>query len=382
MSYPLAIFTPQIGARSETFIGNHLKDLLPGRTAAIARATWDEPPFALDWAFEGPLLDLGGGIFSGGSVQHALLRRMSRGLHLGLESRVAQRFLRKHQVVVAMGEYLDFSREWLDLASKLGIRTFGHAHGYDVSMRLRDPSWRRVYREYNRFDGIITVSETSKVRLTDIGIEPSQVHVIPCGVRVPPEPPERKPTAECRCLFVGRVVPKKGPMFLLEAFRRAATRSERLHLDFVGDGPLLDAVRQFVIASDLETRVRIHGGLPNSRVREMMKAADLFVQHSITDPVTGDEEGLPVGILEAMAAALPVVATMHAGIPEAICDPSVGVLVEESDVSGMAHAILALADDPTRRAKMGRKAWLRARDRYSWEREKSGLTNLLQLDAV
>ena len=60
-----------------------------------------------------------------------------------------------------------------------------------------------------------------------------------------------------------------------------------------------------------------------------MKKAHIFLQHSVTCPITGDEEGVPVAILEAMASGLPVVSTFHAGIPEAVVDGKTGFLVSE-----------------------------------------------------
>ena len=62
-----------------------------------------------------------------------------------------------------------------------------------------------------------------------------------------------------------------------------------------------------------------------------MEAADVLIQHSVVDPATGDEEGLPVAILEGMGCGLPVVATRHAGIPESVVEGETGMLVDEGD---------------------------------------------------
>ena len=86
-----------------------------------------------------------------------------------------------------------------------------------------------------------------------------------------------------------------------------------------------------------------------------MNGADVFVQHSITDSHTGDQEGLPVAVLEAMASGLPVVATRHAGIPEAVVEGETGYLVEEGDIGAMAGHIARLAEDHTLRSKMARR---------------------------
>jgi len=110
-----------------------------------------------------------------------------------------------------------------------------------------------------------------------------------------------------------------------------------------------------------------------------MDAAHIFVQHSMIDSETGDEEGCPVAILEAMSHSLPVVSTWHAGIPEAVVDGTTGYLTEEGNTVAMAERIVALVQDPVLRRQMGISGWERAREHFSWEKEKMKLVNLLDL---
>jgi colanic acid/amylovoran biosynthesis glycosyltransferase len=110
---------------------------------------------------------------------------------------------------------------------------------------------------------------------------------------------------------------------------------------------------------------------------DLMDRADIFLQHSITDPVTGDEEGLPVAILEAMAHSLPVISTIHAGIPEAVLEGTTGFLVRERDTEGMAERIIATAADPDLKNELGENAWRRARDFFSAEREIESLRKII-----
>src|SRR4030095_4324938 len=148
-------------------------------------------------------------------------------------------------------------------------------------------------------------------------------------------------------------------------------------LDYVGPGPLLPAAGQFVHAFGLGERVCLHGGLSSDRVASLMREADIFLQHSITDPTTGDEEGMPVAMREAMAAALPVVATRHAGVPEAVREGQTAVLVDEGATEAMGEAITELADDPVRRRAMGVAGWERAFANFTWAREQRELLTLL-----
>jgi glycosyltransferase involved in cell wall biosynthesis len=374
MSFPLAIFAPRIGAVTETFIRRHIDDLLPGGTVAFSRGLVSKNS---GWNVNVPLLELE-------RLQPRLTQRgidavtrklgRSRGDH---SVAAVKHFLKQHGVEVVMGEYLDASLGWLEPVRQLGLRFFAHAHGYDVSSRLRDPTWRTAYVNYNDADGVITMSEFSKNRLIGLGLQPSKIHLIPYGVDVPREPSKRSEQETIRCLMVGRMVDKKAPLIALEAFRRAVETNDRLRLDFVGTGPLLLAVEQFIQCFNLERRVILRDAKPNEEVLGLMREADIFIQHSITDPSNGDEEGLPVAILEAMAHGLPVVSTRHAGIPEAVEEEVTGYLVNEGDYVGMAQHIIELARDRELRRALGVVGWKRAKERFSWEREQKQLCEVL-----
>ena len=103
------------------------------------------------------------------------------------------------------------------------------------------------------------------------------------------------------------------------------------------------------------------------------------MQHSITDPETGDEEGLPAGIQEAMAAGLPVVSTNHAGIPEAIEHGRHGLLVEPGDTIGMADHIVGLTESADAATMMGYAGWKKARSVDTWADERCRLCRTLCL---
>jgi glycosyltransferase involved in cell wall biosynthesis len=365
-----------IGLPSETFIRRHMQDLLPGRTVVIAGK--GSPSSADYWGVDGPRLILEEAVPASGP-RRCLLSLL--GILSGREGyarwRAVRSFLRRQRVSVILGEYLNHAHRWLGLAAELGIPLVAHAHGYDVSQLLRDDGWKARYRDFNRSAGIVTMSEASKARLTAIGVRSEKITVVPYGVDVPSAAPSRVFGRAVRCLAVGRMVGKKAPVLTLNAFRLAAEQEPALSLDFVGDGPLLPAVRQLVGVFGLGERVRLHGALPSARVQALMRDGDIFLQHSIVDPDTGDEEGLPVAILEAMAAGLPVVATRHAGIPEAVADGETGFLVDEGDSEAMGRRILDLATSIDLRRAMGERGWQRAGEAFSWERERAALSAIL-----
>jgi glycosyltransferase involved in cell wall biosynthesis len=144
---------------------------------------------------------------------------------------------------------------------------------------------------------------------------------------------------------------------------------------------VVDNIKTLFIEQSIDSR--IEAALPllakiQQRGQEM-KEADIFVQHSIIDPETGDEEGLPVAILEAMASSLPVVSTYHAGIPEAVNHDETGLLVEEGNSKKMAEYLVTLARDADLRNQMGQAAWQRAQLHFSWQLESKQLRQLMGL---
>ena len=344
----LAVLVPVLGAPTETFVRRHVTDLAPGETVVVSRridpaatqALPDVPVLLLD-----PLADSWGG---------------------DREQEAVRSFLDEHGVEVVLAEFLDV---WLQLLGPLrdqGRRIWAHGHGYDLSSRLVEPWWVQEYAALKATEGVVVPSRLAAGRLAGLGLP--RVEAVPYGVDVPDMPAVRD-GAGCSVLAVGRLVPKKAPLAVLEAARRA-----RVGLVLAGDGPLREQVQQAA-----GPNVVLAGAVAPARVAELMAQADIFVQHSVVDPETGDEEGLPVAILEAMAAALPVVATRHAGIPEAVLDGTTGLLVDEGDVDAMAQALARLAADPALRRRMGAAGWERARDHFSWPASRSRLRELLQL---
>lgn len=373
-SYPLAVITSILGVRSSTFIHRHMAELLPGKTLVIARHKepylhehnisfpyfiLEQPKRNLRWLFD--------------KLHYLGFSNVSMG-----QAKVAK-YLKEYRVKIILSEYLNRSLEFQELAQKMGIRFYTHAHGYDVSYTLNDPVMRYRYLQLEKAAGIITMSEYSRKKLIGIGLSGNNIHVIPYGVDVPDAPTIRQTDDIIRCLAVGRMVAKKAPLFTLEAFKIALDHNPKLRLDYIGDGELFDEAGQFIRDNSLENCVTLHGGQPNSTVHEFMKKANIFLQHSRTDPLTGDEEGLPVAILEAMAKGLPVVSTRHAGIPEEIIEEVTGYLVNEGDIRGMAAHIVQLAEDFELRERIGKAAWARAKQHFSWEKEKSALLKLLGL---
>src|SRR4051794_11067807 len=158
----LAVCVPVPGLPSETFTRRHVERLAPGATVVIARRQAPDGPGR--WTTDAPVLWLDAlGDAWGGE----------------LEREAVTDFLREHEVSSVLAEYLDVWLPFLDCFGDTGARTVAHAHGYDVSMRLRDEHWRSEYRALAAADAIVTMSEPSRRRLLELGLAADHVEIVP-----------------------------------------------------------------------------------------------------------------------------------------------------------------------------------------------------------
>jgi colanic acid/amylovoran biosynthesis glycosyltransferase len=151
--------------------------------------------------------------------------------------------------------------------------------------------------------------------------------------------------------FVGRFVEKKGADDLLAAL--AALGPGRPSAVFIGAGPLLASMQAY--ARELRVDATFLGTQTPAEVREALLSSRLLAAPSRIAR-DGDTEGLPTTIMEAAALGLPVVATHHSGIPEAVADGETGLLCPEADRTALAANLARLLADEDLRARLGRQA--------------------------
>jgi len=148
-----------------------------------------------------------------------------------------------------------------------------------------------------------------------------------------------------------RFIAKKGLDLTVAAFAEVLKQHPKATLTLIGDGPLKRDLEQQVAALGIADRVRFTGFIPEDAVKKEIAAAHLFVHPSRTTS-EGDREGVPNSMLEAMATGLPVVATRHGGIPEAVRDEESGLLVLENDSPALAAAILRVLENAEMRERL------------------------------
>lgn len=177
----------------------------------------------------------------------------------------------------------------------------------------------------------------------------ARVGVLHMGVELPDEPaPPCSGEALLRLVAVGSLTPQKGQAALLDAMAASAAP---VSLDLVGEGPLRRALTERVRALGLDRRVRLLGALPHATLLRRLRAGEwhAFVHSSPEGP--GLSEGIPVSLMEAMAAGVPVAACASGGVAELVA--GAGILVPRHDAAELGGAIALLAHDPELTARLG-----------------------------
>ncbi|MBK8497423.1 MAG: glycosyltransferase [Flavobacteriales bacterium] len=293
-----------------------------------------------------------------------------------LQQRIAA-LLREERAAVVLAEYGTCANALIDACSSANVPLVAHFHGFDAhtTSALRETgNYRRLFQHAA---GCIAVSEDMKRHLLALGAPSDRLLLNSCGVDIDRFVPGDAGEAPPLFVSVGRFVEKKAPMVLIAAFRRVLAARPEARLIMVGDGPLWPSCKHLVEAEGLADGIELKGSVSNEEVALLMKRARAFVQHSV-HALNGDCEGTPVAVIEAMSCALPVIATRHTGIADAVQDNDTGLLCEEHDAQRMAEQMIALIDDPGMARRMGMAGRERAALHYSMEQSISRLQLFLE----
>jgi len=154
-----------------------------------------------------------------------------------------------------------------------------------------------------------------------------------------------------RIVSVGRLVPKKGMDVLVRAIAQLAGQGMPVLCDIIGEGPERRRLEAMTGELGVESLVRLRGALAPPDARRALAKADVVALACVRSP-NGDMDGIPVALMEGMAAGRPVVSTTISGIPELITDGDSGLLVEPGDPGSLAAAIRRLLEEPSLAARL------------------------------
>jgi colanic acid/amylovoran biosynthesis glycosyltransferase len=232
-------------------------------------------------------------------------------------------------------------------------------HGADVMPRQHQPAYDGQLRELLRVTPLLLARSLSLAeRLKDLGCAPEKIRINRTGIPLEQYPLEDRRTpenGEWHFVQACRLIPKKGIATALRAFAGFRRTYPRARFSLAGEGPMKREIEELARDLGIAEAVELRGFLGQAELARLYGEAHFFVHPS---EMTADQnqEGVPNSMLEAMATGLPVLATLHGGIPEAVETGRTGLLVPERDDAGLLHAMLELAGQPDRAFAMGRAA--------------------------
>lgn len=279
-----------------------------------------------------------------------------------LEALMVGRWMDRHQV---RHLHVHFATAGASVAS-LTRRVFP----ISLSMMVHGPDeFSRVGQEHfsekvEAADFVLCISHFARSQ-TQYHSPPSHWHKIDIArLGIDPDvfkPAERRAGEPFSLLCVGRLTPAKGQHLLLEAVARLRAKGQQVHLHLVGDGPDRASLQEHCRELELDDQVEFHGALNHDQVRAMYARSDAFALPSFA-------EGIPVVLMEAMAAGLPCISSRITGIPELISDGETGFTTAASDLDELVERLGQLVLDPALRSRLGAAGRQRVCESYNLER--------------
>lgn len=246
------------------------------------------------------------------------------------------------------------------------ITTF---HGLDLSQDIQAQGKHIYDRLFEQGDRFLPVSQHWKQKLIELGCDQKKIRVHRMGIDCSSfalSASRRSSTGKIRILSVSRLIEKKGLEYGIRAVAKLIKTGRKIEYKIVGGGALKDELQQLIQKLDVTDFVQLLGWRRKPDVIELLKNSDILLSPSVTSK-SGDQEGIPVALMEAMAMGLPVVSTLHSGIPELVQPNVSGFLVAERDVDGLAEKLNALIEHPELRSRMGWAGRRHVQEQYDIE---------------
>ncbi len=248
-------------------------------------------------------------------------------------------------------------------------------HGSDVFLAERFGLRQMVRRVLAKTRVMTGCSPELVSRVAALGLVEERTRVIPYGVDIEAfsPAPERRgiwrqklgiPDEAPLVISVGRMATKKGYQVLLDVLPQLLDERKDVHVALAGAGDRLEEFRRRT--APFRERVHFPGSIERGTLPDFYRAADVFTLPAVHDP-KGNVDGLPNVILEAMATALPVIATHISGIPLAIDDGQQGFLIPEQSPEALLDALHRALADPDAARAMGARARERVEAQLTWD---------------
>ena len=242
-------------------------------------------------------------------------------------------------------------------------------HGADVTAAVKNHGPKVYDQLLKKGDLFLPISDKWRHEIINLGAPSKNTIVHRMGVDsldISAKKSTKNDVDQIRLISICRLTEKKGIEFSLKALALLNVENVDIHYDIIGDGPLKSELVLLSKELGIGDKVKFHGAINKLEVQKFLSHADISIQPSVTAS-DGDQEGIPVSIMEAMAFSLPVISTLHSGIPELIADGDTGILVREREITELSDAMSKLILQPELRTLMGQKAQLFILNNYNIE---------------
>src|SRR6266513_1850569 len=240
-------------------------------------------------------------------------------------------------------------------------------HGADVAHKhdIKDyPT--KLRRLFDAVPLVLARSQSLAERLIHLGCPSEKLRINRTGIPLNDFPfvdRQLPPDGKWRVVQACRLIPKKGVATSLRAFAIFKKDNPKAEFFIAGKGPLQPELAMLADGLGILSDVHFVGFLSQARLLELYASSHVFL-HPSEISANQDQEGVPNSVLEAMATGLPVVATRHGGIPEAVEDGRTGFLVAEEDHVGLANAMQLITRSPARLRQMGERTHAAVVERF------------------
>lgn len=253
-------------------------------------------------------------------------------------------------------------------------------HGVDITQILRMLGTRVYDPLFDKGDLFLPISECWKRRLIDLGCNEKKVVVHRMGVdckKFTFTPRRLHPNRPIRVVTISRLVEKKGVEYGIRAVAKLAKANQNIEYNIVGDGDLREHLERLIQELNVAGVVKLLGWKQQQEIIEILSNSNVLLAPSVTSK-HGDQEGIPVALMEVMAMGLPVLSTRHSGIPELIEDGVSGFLVSERDVDALAERLSYLVEHPEIWPAMGQAGHVFVKEHYDINKLNDRLVELYQ----
>ncbi|MEQ9485070.1 glycosyltransferase [Coleofasciculus sp. F4-SAH-05] len=239
-------------------------------------------------------------------------------------------------------------------------------HGLDLSGHLKKYGDSLYDQLFETGDIFMPISNNWKNQLIQLGCDQQRIIVHRMGIdcqqfTFTPRHPD--PDGSIRLVSIARLVEKKGIEYGIRAVAQLSQSYSHIQYNIIGDGELRESLEQLIKELNAGEQIKLLGWKQKEEVITILNNSHILLAPSITGQ-NGDQEGIPVVLMEAMAMGLPVISTYHSGIPELVEDGVTGFLVPEKNYHELAGKIKILVEAHQLWTKIGQTSRLRVENDY------------------